>query len=193
MITMREIRITLRKSEILGTALGNLRLIGQGRDGAEGETSEHVALLQSGDLPEDMSQLAGAMKSAWRLLLRAVSEWVRDGMPQSDNKPMSPRGMLEVTLQMPGNYGSVATDLIADAMHRYLCDRITGEWLQRVSLDLAAPWLEKGADDLADLRAALWSRLRPARPQTEPVPPTWHEKAPKREIIDSEETDGEEQ
>lgn len=186
----KEITITLRKGEVLGTALGNLRLVGRGREGMEGETAEHAALLQSGDLPEDVAQLAGVLKSAWRQLLKAVSEWVKDGRGKSDNKPMSVRGVLEVTLLLPGNYGTVSTDLIADAMHRYLSDRMTGEWLTRVSLEMGTPWLEKSAEDLASLRAAMWTRLRPERPAVEPVPVWWHDKAPKREEIDSDGDDG---
>lgn len=195
------VKITLPKGEILKTALGNLRLAGLSREGIEGETAEHVALLQSGDLPEDMAQLTAHMKTSWRLLLRQISEWVKEGHTEADNLPMKPEGKLVVVLALPGNFAKAATDMIADAMHRYMCDRITGEWLMRTSLDLngSAVWMEKAAADLADLRIAMWTRTRPERPAVEPVEPVWHDLAPKRETdvytnnFDSDGTDGEEQ
>lgn len=163
----REIRITLLKKEILTGALGNLRLVGQGQEGA---SAEHAALLQSGDLPEDMAQLTGAMKSAWRQLLAGVGEWVKDGREAADNAPMSPSGHLEVVLLLTSNYSHVSTDLMADAMHRYMVDRTTGEWLTRVSLELATPWIEKSTADLLDLRTGMWQRQRAERPHVEPAP-----------------------
>jgi len=157
----QNINITLKVGEIEYEVKDKSYLVGQAVDAAGGSVKASAS-VQVTDDAERHNLLTRFIGNGIARLKQLLSEWIGSGSLNGNNV-LGVNDTVTLTLRMPTNFATSATDDIAASCHRYITDYALGAWFELMAPDKAAMYHQSAAEQASLLMLAVYRRQRPVR------------------------------
>lgn len=159
----QKIEITLNDDHQLYDILNKTYLMGRSREGLEGYSPELISAIKASEDDEDLNQIKRSCTDAVSTLKSYLSEYIKDGTRESDN--VLSFGEVKLTLYMPSNYNTAATDSIAALCHKFVTAKACCDWFLLTNPKEAETYKATSIEAYNELRQTISKRKRPVPPQ----------------------------
>lgn len=159
----KTLTITIYTTELIYDVQNKAYLTGRSR--RTGDNHELVSSMQASDDEEDKNQIVRSLSNAFGTLKTKLAEYIDDGGTTADNT-LPDASNLTVVLLMPSNYNEGTHQAIAAAIHQYLVNTATADWLRITDKADANDYATLADANLQELREAINKRVRPTRPMS---------------------------
>lgn len=134
-----------------------------GRSRSDGANYRQVALMQANDDDENINQIMRSIGNGMARVQSELSEVMEAEAFNGDNVLRLDDDVKVLTLAMPGNFNTSATDSIAAAIHQYIVAYATSEWFMITNKPDTDDYGRLAKESLELLRESLCKRSRPRR------------------------------
>lgn len=156
-----QLTITIDIKELIYDIQNKTYLTGRSR--SDGSNYRQVALMQANDDEENYNQIMRSIGNAFARVQNELSEVLQIKDYNSDNTLQLGDENKVLTLMMPSNFNSSATDAIASAIHQYVVTYATSEWFMITNKGDTEDYAKLAGESLQLLRESLCKRSRPTR------------------------------
>lgn len=162
---MKEITITLYKSEILYEVQNKAFLTGQSR--LTDDNAPAVAAMQISDDESNLNQFLRSIGAACSQLKIKLSAYM--GAPteplklNADNKQIGLEDNFIFNLKLTPNYNHDFTDAATEAMHSYVVNKALADWFMLTNPSEAAVYYQIAENNLSEAKNYLGARIKPIR------------------------------
>lgn len=136
-----------------------------GRSRADGDNFEQVANMQVNGDDENQEQVLRSITNAVASLRVRLGDYITETKIDlaADNRQLSDKDNVLLTLAMPANYNTNTRDQVASGCHRYIVASAIAEWFTMTDKADAADYAAMATVAAADIREAISKRARPRR------------------------------
>lgn len=134
-----------------------------GRSRSDGSNHRQVALMQANDDDENLNQIMRSISSAFARVQAELSEVLTEKSVNGDNTLKLTDEAETISLMMPSNFNSSATNAIASSIHQYIVAAVTSEWFMITNKTDTEDYSRQAEKSLELLRESLCRRQRPSR------------------------------
>lgn len=138
-----------------------------GRSRADGKNYRQVALMQANNDDENLNQIMRSIGNAYSRVQSELSEVLDVEVVESNNTLSLNLNTRELTLLMPNNFNTAATNSISSAIHQYIVAAATAEWFMITNKADSSDYDRLTQTSLELLRESLCKRIRPTRQSME--------------------------
>lgn len=156
-----QLTITIDIKELIYDIQNKTYLTGRSR--SDGANYRQVALMQANDDDENYNQIMRSIGNAFARVHNELSEVVELRQLNGNNTLQLSDDTRTITLMMPSNFNSSATDAIAAAIHQYVVTYATAEWFMITNKNDTEDYSRLSKESLELLRESLCKRSRPSR------------------------------
>lgn len=156
-----QLTITIDIKELIYDIQNKTYLTGRSR--SDGKNYRQVALMQANDDDENYNQIMRSIGNAFARVQNELAEVLNVTVASGNNSLDVSAEEKSLTLMMPGNFNSAATDAIAAAIHQYIVTSATAEWFMITNKDDTEDYSNLAHTSLELLRESLCKRSRPTR------------------------------
>lgn len=134
-----------------------------GRSRSDGNNYRQVALMQANDDDENYNQIMRSIGNAFSRVQNELAEVLEIDTANANNTLLLDEDTKILTLIMPSNFNTSATDAIASAIHQYVVTYATAEWFMITNKTDTEDYYRLSRESLELLRESLCKRSRPSR------------------------------
>lgn len=162
---MKELTITLYKSEILYEVQNKAFLTGQSK--LTDDNAPAVAVMQASDDDSNLNQLLRSIGAAYAQLKVKLSAYAgastEPAKLNTDNKQIGIEDNFIFNLKITPNYNHDFTDAATQAMHGYMVNKTLADWFMLTNPSEAAVYYQLAENDLSASKNYLGARIKPIR------------------------------
>ncbi|MCM1491386.1 MAG: hypothetical protein NC095_11280 [Muribaculum sp.] len=165
-----QLTITIDIKELIYDIQNKTYLTGRSR--SDGKNYRQVALMQANNDDENYNQIMRSIGNAFARVKTELSEVMSTKTANSNNQLELNNDTKVLSLVMPSNFNSAATDAITAAIHQFIVTSATSEWFMITNKTDTEDYSRLAQESLELLRESLCKRSRPSRSTspTEEIP-----------------------
>ncbi len=153
---------------ILYDARNKAYITGNSRMASGTANYEAGSKMQASEDTEEDDQLKRSLTTYFTGLKSKLGEYLDENTTTTNNliaELIENEGILQLSFRLPTNYNNASADSLGAGIHAYLVDLILADWFNITNPQDAKSYTEHAAVMLEDVRAALYKRSRPTRPE----------------------------
>lgn len=156
-----QLTITIDIKELIYDIQNKTYLTGRSR--SDGKNYRQVALMQANNDDENYNQIMRSIGNAFARVKNELAEVLSTKTVNSNNQLDLGDDTKTLSLVMPSNFNSAATEAITAAIHQYIVNSATSEWFMITNKTDTEDYSRLSLDSLELLRESLCKRSRPTR------------------------------
>lgn len=156
-----QLTITIDIKELIYDIQNKTYLTGRSR--SDGKNYRQVALMQANNDDENYNQIMRSIGNAFARVKNELAEVMSTKTVNSNNQLDLGDDTKTLSLVMPSNFNSAATEAITAAIHQYIVNSATSEWFMITNKTDTEDYSRLSLDSLELLRESLCKRSRPTR------------------------------
>ncbi len=136
---------------------------------ASGEANyEAGSKMQASEDTEEDDQLKRSLTTYFTGLKSKLGEYLDEETTTTNNliaEIIENEGTLQLSFRLPTNYNNASADALGAGIHAYLVDMVLADWFNITNPKDMKGYTEHANVMLEDVKAALYKRSRPKRPE----------------------------
>ena len=159
---MKEITITLKKSELLFDIENTAFLVGRNR--SDGANFEQVHNIQNTGADEDRNFILRGIETAFLDAKKMLIRYIHESNRETDNELIDEASDLVITLVHAYMFNEAATDNLRSAIHEYIVSSSLLDWFSVVKPDEVQIYEKRRQVAAIAILNAFFRRNAPQRP-----------------------------
>lgn len=156
-----QLTITIDIKELIYDIQNKTYLTGRSR--SDGKNYRQVALMQANNDDENYNQIMRSIGNAFARVKNELAEVMSTKTVNSNNQLDLDDETKTLSLVMPSNFNSAATEAITAAIHQFIVNSATSEWFMITNKTDTEDYGRLSLESLELLRQSLCKRSRPSR------------------------------
>lgn len=156
-----QLTITIDIKELIYDIQNKTYLTGRSR--SDGKNYRQVALMQANNDDENYNQIMRSIGNAFARVKNELAEVMSTRTVNSNNQLDLDDDTKTLSLVMPSNFNSAATEAITAAIHQFIVNSATSEWFMITNKTDTEDYSRLSLESLELLRQSLCKRSRPSR------------------------------